>query len=156
MKKVLFSLITMVFTMTTLGAQKPTLTVVNFDSQGVKYSPDQLGSLARMEMEKLDSFEVMDRYDVHYLVKKHDLDLNGCYGKICLNEISELIGTDKILSGSVELFGETIVFSLRLIDVNNNRIEKAQVMEFLNVQHEIRTLMEVSIREMFGLEKIRT
>lgn len=152
MKKVMFSLISMLILMTGLWAQKPSLTVVNFDSQGVEYTPDQLGSIARMEMEKLDQFEVMDRYDVNYLVKKHELELNGCYGKICLNEIGELIGTDKIMSGSVELFGETIVLSLRLINVNENRIEKTQVMEFLNVQHEIRTLMEVSIREMFGLE----
>jgi len=152
MKKVMFSLISMLILMAGLWAQKPSLTVVNFDSQGVEYTPDQLGSIARMEMEKLDQFEVMDRYDVNYLVKKHELELNGCYGKICLNEIGELIGTDKIMSGSVELFGETIVLSLRLINVNENRIEKTQVMEFLNVQHEIRTLMEVSIREMFGLE----
>ncbi len=145
-------MVSALFCMAAIWAQKPTLTVVNFDSQGVEYSPDQLGSIARMEMEKLDKFEVMDRYDVNYLVKKHDLDLNGCYGKICLNEIGKLIGTDKVMSGSAELFGETIVLSLRLIDVNENRIEKAQVMEFLNVQHEIRTLMEVSIREMFGLE----
>ena len=94
MKKVMFFLISIILKMTVLGAQKPSLTVVNFDSQGVNYSPDQLGSIARMEMEKLDEFEVMDRYDVNYLVKKHNLELNGCYGKICLNEIGELIGTD--------------------------------------------------------------
>ena len=152
MKKVMILFIIQMFAFTGLMAQKVTLTVVNFDSQGVSYSPEQLGSIARMEMEKLDTFEVMDRYDVDYMVKKHNLVLNGCYGKICLNEIGQLIGTDKIMSGSVELFGETIVMSLRLINVNENRIEKAQVMEFLNVQHEMRTLMEVSIREMFGLE----
>lgn len=152
MKKVIIVFMCQVVAILGLHAQKETLTVVNFDSQGVDYSPEQLGSIARMEMEKLDTFEVMDRYDVDYLVKKHNLELDGCYGKICLNEIGKLIGTDKILSGSVELFGETIVLSLRLINVNENRIEKAQVMEYLNVQHEMRTLMEVSIREMYGLE----
>jgi len=152
MKKVMIVFLSQLVTLFSLLAQKETLTVVNFDSQGVSYSPDQLGSIARMEMEKLDTFEVMDRYDVDYLVRKHNLELEGCYGKICLNEIGQLIGTDKIVSGSVELFGETIVLSLRLINVNENRIEKAQVMEFLNVQHEMRTLMEVSIRQMFGLD----
>lgn len=155
MKKYMLLLIVFAIALLNAEAQRPTLTVVNFDSQGIEYTPEQLGSMARMEMEKLDTFEVMDRYDVDYLAQKHQLELEGCYGKICLNEIGQLIGTDKIMSGSAELFGETIVLSLRLIDVNENRIEKTQVKEFLNVQHEMRTLMEVSIREMLGLENNR-
>ena len=133
-------------------AQKTSITVVNFDVQSMDFSPEQMGNLARMEVEKLDLYEVMDRYDVSYLVDKHQLDLSNCYGKICLMEIGELIETDKIMSGSVEVFGETIILTIRLVDLKKGVIEKTHVKEYLNLPHEIRTIMEVSIREMHGLD----
>jgi len=140
------------FAATTIQAQKTSLTVVNFDVQGMDLSPEQMGNLARMEVEKLGLYEVMDRYDVSYLVDKHQLELNNCYGKICLMEIGDLIKTDKIMSGSAEVFGQSIILTIRLVDVKKGVIEKAHVREYLLLPHEIRTIMEVSIREMHELE----
>ncbi len=134
-----------------LKAQKTSLTVLNFDSQGISLTPQQVGNLARMEVEKLDTFEVMDRYDVAYMIKKHSLDIESCYGKICLTEVGKVIGADKMLSGSVELYGKTIIITLRLIDVNKSKIEKAQVKEFLNIENELQTMIRLTLREMFNL-----
>lgn len=132
-------------------AQKPSLTVLNLDSQGLQYTPNQLGNLVRMEVEKLDKFEVMDRYDVSYLVEKHNLKIDNCYGKICLVEIGKLIKSDKIISGSVELYGGKIILSLRLVDVKKETIEKAQVKEFLKYPDEIQTMIKITLYEMFDL-----
>src|ERR1044071_10264347 len=60
--------------------------VLNFDAKNVGYDPTQMGNLVRLELEKLDTFDVMDRYDVQYLVDKNELKINNCYGKICLVE----------------------------------------------------------------------
>ncbi|OQY00063.1 MAG: hypothetical protein B6I24_00665 [Bacteroidetes bacterium 4572_128] len=135
-----------------IKAQKKTLTVLNIDSQGVSLKPNQIGNLLRMEVEKLDTFEVMDRYDVAYMIKKHSLDINGCYGKICLTEMGNLIGTDKILSGSVELYGKTIIITLRLLDVKKSKIEKAEVKEFLNIEDELQSMIRLTLQEMFNLQ----
>ncbi len=132
--------------------QKQSLAVFNLDSQGIDMTSEQLGNLARMEIEKLDLYEVMDRYDVAYMVKKHNLDIEGCYGKICLVEMGQLIGSKKMLSGSAELFGEKIIISLRLIDVDGEIIEKAHVKEFLNLQNELQTMIAVTLKEMFDLK----
>lgn len=132
--------------------KKPLLTVLNFDSQGTEFTPQQLGNLARMEVEKLDMYEVMDRYDVSYMIKKHELDVEGCYGKICLTEVGNIIEADKMISGTVETYGEIMIVTVRLIDVKSKTIEKAHVKEFLNYPKQIRKIMEISIREMFGLE----
>ncbi len=132
-------------------AQKPSLSVLNMDSQGLEYTPNQLGNLLRMEIEKLDKFEVMDRYDVSYLIEKNKIKIDNCYGKICLVEIGKLLKSDNMLSGSVELYGDKIILSLRLVDVNSEKIVKAQVKEFLKYPNEIQTMIRITLYEMFDI-----
>ena len=52
---------------------KPTLTILNIDSKGLPLDPSQLGNLTRIEVDKLDTFDVTDRYDVMYLIDKNKL-----------------------------------------------------------------------------------
>ena len=136
-----------------LSAQKKTtIAVFNFDTQNIDITPEQMGNMARLEVEKLDTFEVLDRYDVAYLAKKQNLDLNGCYGKLCLIDIGEKIHSEKILAGSVERYGKTIIVTIRLIDVKKKIIEKTQVEEFLDIQDEIQSMIGLSIKRLWGIE----
>lgn len=149
----LITALVFLFAAVSAGAQtqKPKLTVLNIDAQGINLTPEQLGNIVRIEVDKLDTFQVTDRYDVAYLLKKHNLDLSNCYGKICLVEYGKIIGTDYILGGSVEKYAETIIITLRLIDVNKDAIAKTYIREFLNLPLEIQTMFKVSVRELFGL-----
>ena len=131
--------------------KRGTVTVLNIDTHGLNYTPEQLGNLVRLELEKLDTFEVMDRYDVSYLVKKNNLDISSCYGKIGLVEVGKSLNSEKMLTGSADLYGETVIITLRLINVNTSAIEKSYVKEYLNLPKEIQSIVRVSIREMFGL-----
>jgi hypothetical protein len=124
--------------------------VLNFDAKNVGYDPTQMGNLVRLELEKLDTFDVMDRYDVTYLVQKNNLQINNCYGKICLVELGRQLGADKMLTGSIEVYGDAIIYTMRFIDVKSEAIEITQVTEFLNMQNEIQTMTSVMLREMFG------
>jgi hypothetical protein len=132
-------------------AQKPTLTVLNMDSQGIEFTPEQLGNLLRMEVEKLDKFEVTDRYDVAYLIQKNNLKIDNCYGKICLVETGKILNTDKMMSGSVELYGEKIIMTIRLVDVQSEQTEKTQVREFLNYPQQIQMMFRIALYEMFDI-----
>lgn len=129
---------------------KQKVVVLNFDAKNVGYDPAQMGNLVRLELEKLDTFDVMDRYDVAYLVQKNNLQINNCYGKICLVELGKQLGADKMLTGSIEVFGDAIVYTMRWIDVKTESIEITQVTEFLNLQNEIQTMTSVMLREMFN------
>jgi hypothetical protein len=129
---------------------KPKVVVLNFDSKIPSYEPAAMGNLVRIELEKLDTFDVMDRYDVTYLVQKNGLNINDCYGKICLVELGKSLGVDKMLTGSVEVFGPSIVYTMRFIDVKTGTIELTQVTEFLNQQNEIQTMTAVMLRELFN------
>jgi TolB-like protein len=139
--------------MTGTSAQnlRPKLTVLNIDSQGMNLTSEQLGNIVRIEVDKLDTFEVTDRYDVNYLLEKHSLNIANCYGKICLVEHGKKIGSDYMLGGSVEKYGETIIVTLRLIEVKSEIVLKTSIREYLNLPLEIQTMIRVSVRELFGL-----
>ena len=131
-------------------ATKAKVVVLNFDSKIPNYDPQAMGNLVRIELEKLDTFDVMDRYDVAYLVDKNELKINNCYGKICLVELGKSLGADKMLTGSIEIFGPSIVYTMRLVDVKTESIERTQVTEFLNQQNEIQTMTSVMLRQLFN------
>lgn len=129
---------------------KPTLTVLKIDAKGVQLDPDQMGNLVRLELEKLDTFDVTDRYDVLYLVEKNQLNIANCYGKTCLLEIGNTIKSDFMLTGNIELYGQTIIMTLRLINVQSKSIERTTVQEFLNFPLEIQAMTNIVISKMFG------
>lgn len=155
--KVNIFIIAIVFSLTTniLKAQnnsktKPTLTILSIDIKGLNSDPQQMGNLVRTELEKLDTFEVMDRYDVAYMVESKKLSIGNCYGKMCLTEIGSVINSDKMLTGSVEQYPKSMIFTLRLIDVKTKSIEKTSVIEFLNLPEELQTMTSVSVKTMFN------
>jgi len=131
-------------------AVRASISVLNIDTKGLGLDPVQMGNMVRIELEKLDTFQVMDRYDVSYVVEKNKLNISNCYGKICLVEIGKTINSDKMFTGSIELIGETIIATFRLIDVKSATIEKTQVNEFLNLPKELQSMVKISINQMFG------
>lgn len=148
------SLIALFITITTVSFSqtkaKQSMSVLNIDSKGVNMDPTVMGNMVRMELEKLDSFDVMDRYDVTYMIEKNKLSINNCYGKICLVEVGTTIQSDKMFSGTVEQFGKSIIITFRIIDVKNNSIEKTHVKEYLNIPEELQSMVKISINELFN------
>ncbi len=134
------------------SGSRASVTVLNIDTKGLMLDPAQMGNMVRLELEKLDTFEVMDRYDVSYVVEKNKLNINNCYGKICLVEVGSLINSDKMFTGSVELIGETVVVTFRLIDVKTATIERTQVNEYLNLPREVQSMVKISVRDLFHLK----
>ncbi len=147
---ILFSLTTNTLKAQSSGKTKPTLTILSIDIKGLNSDPQQMGNLVRTELEKLDTFEVMDRYDVAYMVESKKLNIGNCYGKMCLTEIGSVINSDKMLTGSVEQYPKSMIFTLRLIDVKTKSIEKTSVIEFLNLPEELQTMTSVSVKTMFN------
>jgi hypothetical protein len=130
---------------------KSKVAVLHIDSKGFILDPAQMGNLVRLELDKLGQFEVLDKYDVAYLAEKENLNFDKCFGKICLVETGRKLRADKMLTGSVELLGEHVVVTLRLIDVGTESIEKSHVAEFLNLRAQVHLMIEISLRQMLGL-----
>lgn len=136
----------------TQNNRPPVLAVLNIDSKGLELSPEQLGSIARTEITKLDLYQVMDIYDVNYIAEQKSFNIANCYGKICMLEAAQVLGTNKMLTGSVEALEETTIVTIRLIDVETQSIEKTEVIEFVKVSTKVHTMISLTMKSMFDLE----
>ena len=157
MKNFTYLLLVMVATFATQtvfaqNSSKPTCIVLNMDAVGLDMDSKQMGNLLRLELDKLDRYEVVDRYDVAYLIEKNDLKIDNCFGKICLLEIGKKLEVQYMITGSAERIGETIVMTIRLINVEAETIEKIQVIEYKNLQREIQAMVTINLSKLFGLE----
>lgn len=131
---------------------RPTIAVLNIDTENLDMTPEQMGNLTRLELDKLGIFDVMDRYDVNYMVQKQGIELENCYGKICMVEVGQKLGMDKMLTGSVEQLGEVIIVNFRLIDIPTESVEKSQVLEFLDLTQQLQMMVSLTIHKLVGRE----
>jgi TolB-like protein len=135
-----------------MGQHKATIAVVSIDTRGLEMTNETMASLVRLELEKNDHFEVMDRYDVSDAITAHSIDPENSFGKNAVVRVGKLLNTEKMLTGSVERFGDKIVMIFRLVDVESERIEQTSVMEYLNIQEEIQSMVLISLNELLEIE----
>lgn len=114
--------------------------------------PDQLGNALRTHFEKLDSFEVVDRYEMGNLYESMGATkLTACYSKTCLTEIGQKLNADKVISGSLDVVGSYYIITLRRLDVKTGEIEKVLVREYLMNQEQINTILLLAMNEFLGI-----
>ncbi len=132
--------------------KKEVYAVLNVDVSGTSsVDRKQLGNILRMHLEKTDSFQVIDKYDVAYLLADDAEKFEYCYGKLCLTELGRKIEADKVVSGTVDVMGDMIIVTLRRVDVASGEIDKTLVKEYLNISVEIGYMLQISLNELLGL-----
>ena len=108
-----------------------------------------------MEVEKMQLYTIIDKYDMFDLLSKNELDIENCFGRNCLVEAGKILDVDKMLTGSVEKLGGKIILTVRLIDVKLGIIEKSSVMEYIDEDMLISRMSKISLNELFGIENDR-
>jgi hypothetical protein len=141
----------MLFTANIFAQTKQSVAVLNIDSKGIVNNSEEMGYLVRLELEKTGVYSVLDKYEVKEIAAANKIDLASCFSKSCLTETGKLLKVDKMLSGNVERFGEKIVISLRLIDVESGKVEKNESTEYLNLP-EIQKMVGISVKKLLGQE----
>jgi hypothetical protein len=144
--------ILMTTSLTGFTQSKVSIAVIGIDTKGMKLDNTSMANLVRLELEKTNIYEVLDKYDVSNLLAERGIAPDKCYGKIKLLEAGKSLGVEKILTGSVEKFGEKIIFVLRMIDVKTEKIENTNVMEYLNLEDEIQNMAKISVNNIIGIE----
>lgn len=132
--------------------EKRSIAIVSIDTKGLSLDNLSMGNLVRIELEKLQRFEVLDKYDAAYIMKTNNIVPENSFGKKQLVEVGKILGADYMLTGSSEKFGEKIISILRLINVKTNRIEKTSVMEYIYQEDDVQTMVRLSINDLFGIE----
>lgn len=151
-QKLVMTVIFVIVSLTNIFAQaKPLAAVMGVDSKGVISDKDAVSYMIRLEMEKLNIYNMMDKYDVAEALKKNNIDPNTCMGKTCVVGAGKALGVDKIITGSVERFGEKIVISIKVIDIKTESVEKQDATEYLNLQPELQKMIAISVQKLMGI-----
>ncbi len=131
--------------------QKPVAAVISIDSKGVIQDAEAVGYMVKLELEKVNVYSMMDKYDIEELIKKNNIDIKTCFGKTCVVAAGKSLGVDKMISGSVQRFGEKIVIALKVFDIESGEIEKENTSEYLNLQPELQRMIAISVQKILGI-----
>ncbi|RYD72723.1 MAG: hypothetical protein EOP53_21405 [Sphingobacteriales bacterium] len=145
------AILSTIFTNQAAAQSKTSIGVIAIETNGVAQSPIQIGNLVRLELEKINQFMVIDKYDIYGTLKQANINADSCNGKKCLVQAGGLLKADKMLTGSVERFGNKVVIALRLIDVKHDIIEKTEIDEYRDLQDNLQEMLRVSIQKLVGI-----
>ena len=132
--------------------ERETIAILYFDTQDIPYDSKTLGNMIRIEVEKMQLYTIIDKYDMFDLLEKQGLEIENCFGRNCLVKAGKILEVDKMLTGSVEKMGAKIIFTVRLIDVQKGIIEKSNVMEYIDEDLLIPRMAKISLNELFTIE----
>mgnify|MGYP000583463530 CR=1 FL=1 len=65
--------------MSNLLVAKEKLAIINIDSKGILQTPSQIRSMVSLEIEKLNTYQVLGEYDMAYILKEKQLDLSSLH-----------------------------------------------------------------------------
>jgi hypothetical protein len=149
MKKIILN--TLLFGVSALFAQQK-LVVLNIHTENLSVLPEQMGNIVRLEVDKLNKYEVMDKFDLDYIAKQKEISLTECYGKTCMVEKGLSLGADLMLGGDISSFGDIITVNLKLVKVDSSLVLTSYIKEFNAPSTQLKAIIELSIRELFGEE----
>lgn len=111
---------------------KERIAVVSIETNGLLKKQKEITSMVNLEFQKLQFYEVIEKQDMLDYITGQMINPDSCYSLKCLISIGKAIHADKIASGTMQRMGEKIVFSIRIIDVKTEKVEKSQVNEYIN------------------------
>jgi len=130
---------------------KPVAAVLGVDSKGLTMDSDALAYILRLELEKVNVYNLMDKYDAAERVKANNINVTSCFGKTCLVAAGIALDVDKMVTGNIDRFGEKIVIVLKVIDVKSAAVEKQNATEYVNLQNELQRMVGISVQKLLGI-----
>lgn len=136
----------------TPNSPKERIAILSIAVKQLTIDSEQAANVVRTELDKINKYDVMDKYDVEYSIQKlgEKMPNTDCYSKMCLLEIGKKIKADKMMTGIVELIGENITVTLKLLDIGTGNVERTQVIEFLDIRPQVNQMIAITTRKMYG------
>lgn len=138
---------------------KPTCTVLNIQVKGEQMiSSSEAGNITRHLMNKLSIYTILYDQDINYALTEKSSDLGkkltyDCYSIQCLENVGELLNSNKMLSGYVERIRGNIIISFRELDVSTSKITNSISREYKDIPTELKNMVLLTLQEMYGVER---
>jgi len=135
----------LLITVTAVSAQdKTSIAVWDFEAMGL--NSQEVDILSRRVVSLLVStnqYIVTDRNNMKAILEEQSFQASGCASNECIVEIGQLLGVQKMLSGSIGKFGSVFTIELYLIDIQTGQIQRS-------ANHDIIGEMELLLTEGIG------
>ncbi len=125
-----------------------TIAILDIDAINTLYKGTEITRLLRLEAKKLKKEMILDVYDMKEIFANNNFNDTTCYSKNCGIKAGKLLNADKVITGSIEKFGNKMIISLNLIEVKTENIINQDVSEFINKEEEIQRMLRVSIQKL--------
>jgi TolB-like protein len=149
LKKLTVAIALGLMSMTNLQAQnKETIAILDLHSISTLYTGTEITRLLRSEATKLNQQIIMDVYEMKETFAANQFSDTSCFSKLCGINAGSILKVEKVITGSIERFGEKIIVTLNLIDVKTEKIVNQDVTEYINEENEIQRMMRISISKL--------
>lgn len=108
-----------------LFSQENTLAVLPFDAAGI--TPNEaiiLTDRLSTEFYKIGSYIVIERSKMDEVLKEQGFQQSGCATSECAVQVGNLLGVEKMVTGTLGRLGSLYTISARIVDVESGKIEK--------------------------------
>lgn len=97
--------------------------VTDFEAKGLKQSSaDIITARLRGELLKLDMFRVMERSEMKSVLGEMDFQHSGVCDHTCAVEMGEVLGVDRMITGTVGKVGSIFTINTKMIDIRTGEI----------------------------------
>ncbi len=111
--------------------QMVTIAVLGLEPTGIsKAESNVLTNRIRSILVNTSRFQVLERANMEAILLEQGFQQSGCTSEECIVEVGQLLGVQKMLTGSVGKFGRVYTIELRIIDVETGKIESASTYDF--------------------------
>ena len=76
----------------------------------------------------------------------------NCFGKKCLLSVGKAAKVNQVITGSIESLGKKIVVTVKILNVQSGEYDKVAVEEFINLDTEIQTMVQIVVNKALGIE----
>lgn len=132
---------------------KPTVAILDFDAKGITEQEVQtLTERLRTEIGNTKAVRLIERKALEKILEEQGLQQTGCTSDECVAEVGQLLGAEKMISGSVGLMGKTYTIDAKLFSVETGEIERTKSVSFDGNIEGLLTEMEILAWEIVGLK----
>jgi hypothetical protein len=128
-----------------------TVAVLEFETEGLdNISSSALSSIVRREVRNNKEYRLIDRNMMKAVLEEQGFQQSGCVSSECAVQVGELLGVQKMVTGTISGLGSLYLIEIFVLDVATGLIEKSEMFEHVGRVEELIKPLRDNTKKLFG------
>jgi len=128
-----------------------TVAVLEFETEGLEnISSSALSSIVRREVRNNKEYRLIDRNMMKAVLEEQGFQQSGCVSSECAVQVGELLGVQKMVTGTVSGLGSLYLVEIFILDVATGLIEESEMFEHVGRVEELIKPLRDNTKKLFG------